>query len=275
MRFIPSARGLHYYDTRQDAERIEAHATASEEAASEEAPERDQEPRGGSPNPPTVPTIAENARQLKATASDLRRAEKARVVEAVLGFPSPRDFKAMVRTQSLRNLDVTVADIDLASALYGPSLGALRGKSTRKRPGRAESWYIDVPRSLRERLRRVDLSVDVFFVAGMPHMVCRSRGIGFVQCAPLASRKKAVLVKKLKNMSLFYTYRGFHIRTAFMDGEFDALQGEFPFVMHIAGKDEHVGDIERLIRVIKERVRAILSTLPFKKVPKVILRYLI
>ena len=45
--------------------------------------------------------------------------------------------------------------------------------------------------------------------------------------------------------------------------------------MHIAGKDEHVGDIERLIRLIKERVRAILSTLPFKKVPKVILRYLV
>ena len=106
-------------------------------------------------------------------------------------------------------------------------------------------------------------------------MVYRLRGIGFVQYAPLTSRKKAVLVKKLKNMSHFYTYRGFHIRTAFMDGEFDALQGEFPFVIHIAGKDEHVGDIERLIRVIKERVRAILSTLPFKKVPKVILRYLV
>ena len=114
----------------------------------------------------------------------------------MLGFPSPRDLKAMVRTQSLRNLDLTIADIDLASALYGPSIGALRGKTTRRRPGRAESWYVDVPRSLRERLRRVDLSVDVFFVAGMPHMVSRSRGISFIQCAPLASRKKEVLIKK-------------------------------------------------------------------------------
>ena len=46
-------------------------------------------------------------------------------------------------------------------------------------------------------------------------------------------------------------------------------------MMHIAGKNKHVGNIERLIRVTKEHVRAILSNLPFKKVPKVILRYLV
>ena len=76
-------------------------------------------------------------------------------------------------------------------------------------------------------------------------------------------------------MTRFYSYRGFHIRTAFLDGEFDKLTDEFPFTMHIAGKDEHVGDIERLIRVIKERVRAIHSTLPFKRVPRVIIRFLV
>ena len=73
MRFVRSKRGLHYYDTRQDRERHESHATG---AASGEAP-------------PVVPTIADNVRRFKATASDLRRADRARVIEAVLGFPSP------------------------------------------------------------------------------------------------------------------------------------------------------------------------------------------
>ena len=76
-------------------------------------------------------------------------------------------------------------------------------------------------------------------------------------------------------MTRFYSYRGFHICTAFLDGEFDKLTNEFPFTMHIAGKDEHVGDIERLIRVIKERVRAIRSSLPFKRVPRVIIWFLV
>ena len=45
-------------------------------------------------------------------------------------------------------------------------------------------------------------------------------------------------------MTRFYTYCGFHICAAFLDGEFDALQDKFPLAMHIAGKDKRVGDIE-------------------------------
>ena len=168
MRFVPSARGLHYYDARQEDARHEAYAQAG--ATANDGPPDATGPGDDDADSPAVPTISGNARRLKATNDDIKRAEKARALEAVLCFPSPRDLKAMVRTQSLRNLDITVADIDLATALFGPSVGALRGKSTLKQPGKAEAWYIDVPRSLQERLRIINLSVDVFFVSGMPYM---------------------------------------------------------------------------------------------------------
>ena len=68
-----------------------------------------------------------------------------------------------------------------------------------------------------------------------------------------------------------YVQRGFRIRNAFMDGQFEPLRGnlaELGIVLNTASNDEHVPEIERQIRTVKERTRAIYCTLPFKKMPR-------
>ena len=46
--------------------------------------------------------------------------------------------------------------------------------------------------------------------------------------------------------------------------------------LNLASANEHVGDIERFIRTIKERVRATFSRLPYKKyIPKLIISHLL
>jgi hypothetical protein len=53
-----------------------------------------------------------------------------------------------------------------------------------------------------------------------------------------------------------------------MDREFDCLRDDIPELkLNTTATSEHVPDIERQIRVIKERMRAIKSTLPFKRLP--------
>ena len=55
-----------------------------------------------------------------------------------------------------------------------------------------------------------------------------------------------------------------------MDGEFGHLHGEMASMgvtLIEASWDEHMGDIERFIRTVKERMWAIYNTLPFHKVP--------
>ena len=55
-----------------------------------------------------------------------------------------------------------------------------------------------------------------------------------------------------------------------MDGEFAHLREELASMgvtLNDTSRDEHVGDVERFIRTIKERMRAIYNTLPFQKVP--------
>ena len=57
---------------------------------------------------------------------------------------------------------------------------------------------------------------------------------------------------------------------ALMDGEFGHLRGElarFGITLNETSRDEHVGEIEQFIRTVKERMRAIYNTLPFRNIP--------
>jgi hypothetical protein len=72
-------------------------------------------------------------------------------------------------------------------------------------------------------------------------------------------------IKKIVNL---YTSRGFTVDTALMDREFECLRSDLPDInLNTTAASEHVPDVERQIRFIKERSRAIRSTLPFKALP--------
>ena len=42
-------------------------------------------------------------------------------------------------------------------------------------------------------------------------------------------------------------------------------------MLNITGHDEHVPEIERYIRTVKERVRAIVNSLPFENYPRLLI----
>eukprot|EP00957_Ditylum_brightwellii_P095192 7249793-Ditylum_brightwellii.AAC.2 len=57
-----------------------------------------------------------------------------------------------------------------------------------------------------------------------------------------------------------------------MDNEFECLRDELkPIILNVAAASEHVPEIEQQIWVIKERARAIKCTLPFKKIPTIMI----
>jgi hypothetical protein len=57
-----------------------------------------------------------------------------------------------------------------------------------------------------------------------------------------------------------------------MDNEFKKLRNLMPIlVVNTAAAKEHMPEVEQCIRLIKEHGRGILNTLPFKKIPQVIL----
>jgi hypothetical protein len=53
-----------------------------------------------------------------------------------------------------------------------------------------------------------------------------------------------------------------------MDREFECLRADLPELnLNTTAASKHVPDVERQIRVVKERSRAIQSTLPFNAIP--------
>ena len=63
---------------------------------------------------------------------------------------------------------------------------------------------------------------------------------------------------------------GFKVRVIKADGEFEDLTKPFAAPeqdvdMNMTKRDEHTGEIERIVRVVKERTRATCARLPNKK----------
>jgi hypothetical protein len=79
-----------------------------------------------------------------------------------------------------------------------------------------------------------------------------------------------MLVKGIKAVATVYKRAGFHITTTLMDGEFEPMRGDLAdlgIALNETARDEHVGNIERFIHTLKERMRAIYNTLPFNHMP--------
>ena len=61
-----------------------------------------------------------------------------------------------------------------------------------------------------------------------------------------------------------------------MDNEFNKVADELPqFIINATTANEHVGEVEWHIRLIKERAQGIMATLPFKSIPKIMIIHLI
>jgi hypothetical protein len=69
-----------------------------------------------------------------------------------------------------------------------------------------------------------------------------------------------------------YARRGFQVGMVLMDNEFEKLQNLVPIlVINTTAAKEHLPEVERKIRLIKERGRGIMNTLPFKKILRLML----
>jgi hypothetical protein len=73
-----------------------------------------------------------------------------------------------------------------------------------------------------------------------------------------------------------YTSRGFNVMNLHGDHEFECVRPDLlPIHVDIVSPDSHVGEVERSIRTIKERLRSCVHGLPFKRLPKLLVEHLV
>jgi hypothetical protein len=85
----------------------------------------------------------------------------------VLGTPSLQDFKTIFMPNQIRNLPVTVDNVSIAEKIFGPDIGALKGKMTQRKPVPVVSVYIEIANELITNHNNATLCIGVIKIKGL------------------------------------------------------------------------------------------------------------
>jgi hypothetical protein len=214
-------------------------------------------------------TVAKN--KAKYTADDYQCAVKARTIQQRIGRPSTERYSELADKGCILNCDVTRQDIVNAEDIFGPNHGSLKGMTVRKASDQVQAGgLVPIPAAIMAHYRRVALCIDVMKVNKMPFLVTMSRAIKFGTVAWLKNAKTDTILASITEVRNVYIKRGFLLEVIEADGQFEPLRGELSelgITLNRCSREEHVPVAKRRIRTLKERCRCICNTLPFKKLP--------
>ena len=228
----------------------------------------------------TMTTVTQNESLF--TARQVSDAKLALRLYEMVGRPSQATFARMIQQNLLRNCPIGIEDAKRALRIYGPEVNALRGKTVRTTPKRAPGFEViaEIPQDILSLHKEVTLCIDFFFVDGITFLTTISRNIRFITVEFMHDRiiQKSVVPSITRVVNL-YKARGFQVKMIMADDEFKSMKNsvmnEHGILLNTTSANEHVPEIERTVRVIKERNRASVSGLPYTAYPKELKRALI
>ncbi len=224
-----------------------------------------------------ITTVKEN--KMGYTQRQFENAKRARRLYHIVGCPTIENFKHILRQNIIKNCPVTPEDVNIAEKIFGGDIGAMKGKTTRRRPVPLKDDLVKIPQELLDQHRDLTYCIDLMYVNGMPMMTGIDKSIRFRGLVPMESRQAAELYRALDVILRVYNKRGYRIKTINCDGEFktlmDEVSDELDTEMNYTSKGEHVPEAERNNRTIGEHIRATYHNLPYKAIPKITMKYLI
>ena len=106
--------------------------------------------------------------------------------------------------------------------------------------------------------------MDITFVNKIPFIVSIIKGLKVTTIEYLSNKSEISLVKSINKIVGYYKSHSFHVRTMFVDTEVQFLEEKlFSAALNTTGARYHVPEVEIQIQVIKERMQAHHSKLPF------------
>jgi hypothetical protein len=207
----------------------------------------------------------------KYSAADYRKAELARKLQIAMGRPSTRALIRMIEKKLLPNCPITKQDIAAAENIFGPDVGSLMGKTVRHAPHAMRVPQVsNLPVEVMARYREVTLCADIMFINNVPYLIMVSRNLRFSTTTKLENKFGKTVTQELLRVLQVYRGGGFAVTVVATDQEFNYMRGELAehgATLNETSADEHVGEIERFIRTMKERIRATYNSLPFERLP--------
>ena len=119
------------------------------------------------------------------------------------------------------------------------------------------------------------LKLEILFFNKIPFLLTLSWKICFTAVNHIANRTVPQIFAAFKEIYQYYMHCGFHIITVHSDGELAPLQALVASLpggpmINLETANEHVPEIERKIRVVKEKCRAAQHGLPIQRIPKLL-----
>jgi len=180
-----------------------------------------------------------------------------------LGHISPQGAIDIVNGGVL-NSTVTASDVRNAISIHGLSFAALKGKTHRKTSTAARQQIVG------PRVTQVQqtLDLDIFFVKQLAFLIRVLSPLGLNLCQHIKDRSFECVQHSVRTFISIAASRDFAVKEVRVDGE-GALAVMVPalqaagIVTNTTGPGQHVPRAENMIKVIKERVRAFDSMLPY------------
>ena len=169
------------------------------------------------------------------------------------------------------NCPITVDDAKRALHIYGPDVESLKGKTVRNRPVPIEDMTrVDIPNTIKILHPRVNLSADFFFVQGIAFLHSISRGYDFRTIEHItdfgSKYNKRKMLKGVKTCINVYYARGLEVSQLNTDNEFLCIEEDIrPVRLNVVAANEHVGNIERSTRTVKECTRCHIHRNPYER----------
>jgi len=233
-------------------------------------------------------TVAEN--QTFYSNAEIKGANVAREQQGQLGWPSDRDYYEYISKNLFKNSRCNIDDLRRAEHIHGgTAVEILKGKTVYKPVNNtANITKINIPPIIQQTHPNDELLVDFIYIQRAPYLLINSKIIDFnaVQVfhriSKIITRKngdKKITYKRgpkdiiaaLERIISVFKKRGFKITMIHADNEFRAIEDRVSVDIEICAAGQHIHKIERKARTVKERVRCFYVSLPFKKVPKIMI----
>ena len=163
-----------------------------------------------------------------------------------MGTPTVEDLQARIRMNLIKNNQVTTDDVNLATKVYGPDVGAIKGKTTRSRPTPVTNNIVEIPDELLDIQQDLTVSMDGLTINSLKFLSTISHKL-YYRTAQNVSQPVASLYEVCMDELLgVYKRGGFNITEIHCDNEFRKVMDPFsvrqdPLIkMNYAAAQEHV-----------------------------------
>ena len=188
-----------------------------------------------------------------------------------------RRFECILENDFINNCPVTLDDAKRAEYIFGDNPASLKATTTRERQKHVPSIpRVMLPSPILEFHKDVTLCMDFFFFQGNPFLHSISRKIKFRTVTPTPKRGKETIMTTFNGINKMYSGRGFVLDRILADNKFECIRDEVsPISLNIAAAGEHVSDVERSVRTVKNQVRSMCHGMPYKRLLKELVKGLV